>query len=136
VSEALSIVLGEIERIRSEKVSDEELSTARNYAVGIFPRFFATAQIVASTFASDEFTGRDPGFWKSYCDAMRAVTADDVLRVAREQLRPERLVVLLVGKGDDILKADRSGTIAKLSGAEGPRPIPLPEPLELRYPSK
>ena len=35
-------------------------------------------------FASDEYTRRDPAYWTTYRDRIRAVTAADVQRVARD----------------------------------------------------
>jgi len=128
VAKALSIVEAEIERIRKEKVSAEELGTAQSYLIGLFPRAFATPEATADTLASDEFTGRDPSFWSSYKTNVKKVTADDVLRVAKERLFPEKLVVLIVGNAEDIQKGGLEG--GKLTN------IALPDPLTLEYPAQ
>lgn len=136
VAEATAIVLEEISRLRSEKVSKDDLETAVSYAIGVFPRFFATAQAVASTFASDEFTGRDPGFWKTYREKMKAVTEDDVLRVSKQYLHPDQWIVLAVGNAAEILKGNSSTpehSLEKLAGPAGIQRIPLPDPLTLEY---
>ena len=136
VAEATAIVLEEIRRMRSEEISREELETAVNYAVGIFPRFFATAPIVASTFANDELTGRDPAFWPTYREKMQAVTAADVLRVSQKYLKPDSLVILVVGNTAEILKEGvvAHGALEKAAGGQGIQRIPLPDPLTLEYP--
>ena len=140
-AEAAQIVLDEIDRIRQEGVSAEELETVRNYAIEIFPRFFSSARAIAGTLAMDEFTGRDPDYWKTYRDRLRSVTTDDVSRVARKYLRPEQLVILVVGKVDDLLAADPSkpqysfSSIADQHGATGGiNRIPLPDPTTMIYP--
>ena len=51
-AQAAQIVLDEIERMRKEKVSAEELETVKNQAIEVFPRYFATASAVAETFAA------------------------------------------------------------------------------------
>ncbi len=137
-AQATQIVLEEIERIRKEKVSAEELETVKNSAIEIFPRYFATASAVAGTFASDEFTGRDPKYWETYRDKIRAVTADDVLRVAQEYLQPDKLVIVVVGNVDEILKgsADKPQySFQKISGGNITR-IPLPDPNTMVYPKQ
>ena len=48
----------EINRVRTTKVSAEELETAKNSAIEVFPRNFATAAQVAGIFANDEYTKR------------------------------------------------------------------------------
>ncbi|MBI4603264.1 MAG: insulinase family protein [Planctomycetes bacterium] len=135
VGRAARIVLEEIERMRKESVSGEELETAVNHVIGSFPRLFATPQLVTSAFASDELTGRDAAFWRTYREKVRKVTAGDVLRVAREHLKPEALVVLVVGDAAAIEKGGlRDAVEGKVPGAGKVRRIPLPDPLTLEYP--
>jgi zinc protease len=136
-AQAAAIVLEEINRIRKEKVTQEELNTAINYAVEIFPRFFATPSIVAATFASDEYTKRPADYWETYRDRLRAVTADDVLRAAQKYVHPERLVTLIVGNAGDVLKGDPNRpqySFQKLAGAGGIQRLPLPDPVTMVYP--
>jgi predicted Zn-dependent peptidase len=135
-AQATQIILDEIERIRKERVSAEELETVKNSAIEIFPRYFASAAAIAGTFAGDEFTGRDPKYWETYRDKVRAVTADDVLRVAQKYLQPDKMVILLVGNADEIIKgsADKPQfSIQKISNGKITR-IPLPDPLTMAYP--
>jgi zinc protease len=127
-------VLAQIDAMRSEPVSQEELATAVNYAIGLLPRSFSTPRTAAGTFALDEYTGRPKDFWKTYREKLEAVTPQDVLRVAKDYLHPEKLVTLIVGNATDILAAERGGeALERLAGREGIRRIPLPDPLTLRY---
>ncbi len=130
VAKAMKIVLEEIEKIRGEKVSREELDTAVSHAIGLFPRPFSTAQGTATTFANDELTGRNPAFWTTYRERMKAVTQEDVLRVAKEHLHPDRIVVLVVGNAADIVKGGFPPAQAQV------QKIPLPDPLTLEYPKE
>ena len=52
---ALDEILKQIERMRSEMVSDEELSDAKAYLTGSFPRRLDTSRKIADFFASVEF---------------------------------------------------------------------------------
>ncbi len=136
-AQAAQIVLDEINRIRTEEVSAEELETVKNNAIEIFPRFFASASAISGTFAADELTGRDPKFWDTYRDRLRAVTVDDVLRVARKYLDPARMVILVVGNVEEILKADREQpqySFGKIAGGKPLVRIPLPDPATMVYP--
>ena len=136
-AEAADIVLEEIEKIRREKVTPEELETAENYAVEVFPRYFATASAIAGTFANDEYTHRKPDFWATYRERIRAVTADDVLRVAQKYLHPEKMVILAVGNVDDMLKGNPDkpkDSFRKLAKDGEIKRIPLPDPLTMVYP--
>lgn len=136
--QAIDIVMEEINRMRTTKVSAEELETAKNSAIETFPLAFASAAQIAGTFAQDEYTNRPADYWEKYRDRIRAVTADDVQRVAQKYLQPEQLVILVVGNIDDITKGNPDKpqhSLAKLVKNGTIRRIPLPDPLTLVYPT-
>ena len=136
-AQAAAIVLEEIDKMQSEKVSPDELDTAKNYVIEIFPRFFATASIVAGTFAADEYTGREKDYWRKYRDRIAAVTRDDVLRVARKYIHPDQFVILAVGNVEEMIKGnpDKLGyQFEKLAKDGEIHQIPLPDPLTMVYP--
>jgi predicted Zn-dependent peptidase len=137
-SQAIDIIMEEINRLRTTKVSDEELQTSKNSFIEVFPRNFATAAQIAGIFAQDEFTKRPADYWANYRDRIRAVTADDVLRVAQKYLQPDKMVVLVVGNIDEITKGNPDKpqhSLLKIAKDGTLRKIPLPDPLTLVYPS-
>ena len=97
---ALGEFLLELDRIREEPVSDAELRAARDYIVGVFPLRFETPGPVAGSLAGLFVHGLPDDELEHYRPAIEAVTADDVLRVAREHVRPDRAAVVLVGDLD------------------------------------
>jgi zinc protease len=130
---AAKLVLEEIDRIRRENVSDEELDTQKNYMLEAFPRQFASANQIVSLYARDEFEGRDPDRWLTYRDNIREVSRDDVRRVAEEYLHPDKLVILVVGNLDDILTGDpRYDVSFETLGDLHIKRLPLRDPLTLR----
>ena len=137
VARAAAIVLEEIERIRSEPVTEAELQISKASFIETFSRSFSSAASTARLFANDEYTGRDPSYLVAYRDRIRGVSGDDVLRVARQYLHPERLVVLVVGDRTIIEAGDPDNpdvTLAGLAGGEITG-IPLPDPFTMEYPS-
>jgi zinc protease len=137
-SQAIEIVLEEINRVRTVKVSAEELETAKNSNIEFFPRIFATAGQIAGTFAQDEYTKRPADYWATYRDRIRAVTAEDVQRVAAKYLHPDQLVVLVVGNIDEITKGNPDKpqySLLKIAKDGQIRRIPLPDPLTMVYPA-
>jgi predicted Zn-dependent peptidase len=129
---ATKIVLDEIARMRTEKVTDDELKTSVNSFVETFPLNFATKAQVVGTFAADEYTGRDPLYWETYRDNIRKVTADDVLRVAQKYLQPDKLVILGVGNTKDILAGyDKVPVKFADFGLGEAKTIPLRDPMTL-----
>src|SRR5687767_15554983 len=61
----------------------------RSNLVETFPSNFASKAQTVGIFAADEYTRRDPAYWQTYRDRIRAVTAADVQRVAQKYLRSE-----------------------------------------------
>ena len=137
VARATAIVLEEIERIRTEPVTEEELRNSIAYFVETFSRNFSSAASTAGLFAGDEYTGRDPSYLATYRENIAAVTADDVLDVARRYLYPEALAILVVGNLEAILAGDPERpeySLDALSPGEVVR-IPLPDPFTMEYPA-
>ncbi len=136
-AQAAAILVEEIRRMQDGKVTAQELDTAKNYLVEIFPRFFATAGQVAGTFAGDEFTGREKDYWKTYRERVSDVSADDVLEAAQKHLDADKLLVVVVGAKDAVLAGnpDRPDfSFESMAGEAGIQSIPLPDPLTMEYP--
>jgi zinc protease len=94
---AVREVLFEIEGLRQREVGLDELSLATNYLAGVFPIRFETTTAMAAALAGLVIHGLPDDYFDSYRTLVRAVTAPDVLRVARECVRPDELQILAVG---------------------------------------
>jgi zinc protease len=132
VALAIKIIFEEIERIRSEPVSDDELETAANGLIETFPRRFESKAGMLGVFVDDEMTARDPDYWRDYRRNVRAVTPEDIMRVARQHLQPGQTAILVVGKWDEIAPGDLEGR-ADMSSFYGGTvtQLPLRDPLTL-----
>jgi zinc protease len=106
VAWATQLVLEETRKIRETPVQREELDTVQKNLIETFPSSFSSPAQAMAIFASDEYTHRDPRYWVSYRDRIKAVTAADVLRVARAYLRPEKFIILVVGDQKEIERGD------------------------------
>ena len=86
-----------IEEVRTAPVSGRELAGAKEYILGSYEigRQRYDAQAAEATF--DLLYGLGLDYPERYTAGIAAVTADDVLRVARKYLNPERSVEVVVG---------------------------------------
>ena len=99
---ALREILLEIDRMRTEKISDLELTLATDYLDGVFPIRYETTSAIASALASTVVYGLPGDYYDSYRKNIRRVSSEDVLRAARSYIHPEQLQVLIVGDGEKI----------------------------------
>ncbi len=131
---ATSLVLEEIRKIREGAVTAEELDTIKNSLVQTFPSSFSSKAQSMAIFASDEYTKRDPAYWTTYRDRIKAVTAKDVQRVAREHLVPERMILLVVGKQAEIDLGDEKHPVTLAQVAPGGKvtSLPLRDPMTMK----
>lgn len=136
VAFATQIAMVEIQRIRDSLVTATELEASRAKFVESLPTQFETAGSIAGVLAVEELTGRyakDPAYFADYATRLEAVTAEDVRRVARRILDPQRLTVLMVGDTKSMLMGDdkHDASIVKMAGGD-PTRLPLRDPLTMK----
>ena len=111
--EALRLVVGEVGRMRRERVSRRELENARAYLAGNFPLSIETPNAIASQVLEALMYGLDLADLPNYPNRINAVSVEDIRRVARAHLRPDRLSIVLVGEArafvDDLRQAGFRG---------------------------
>jgi len=89
--------VGELERIRQDKVTEDELSLATSYLDGVFPIRYETTHAIAGALAALIEYRLPDDFYDRYRDQVRSVTTEDVLRVAQAHVHPNDLQLLVVG---------------------------------------
>jgi zinc protease len=94
---ALVELMHQLRRAREEPVSREELEAAKSFLVGSFPLRIETAGQIASQVAQTRLLGLPVEDLLRYRERINAVTAEDVQRVAREYIRPDQAVIVVVG---------------------------------------
>jgi predicted Zn-dependent peptidase len=98
-STAVSGVLGEVARVRTEPVSDHEVERAKAYLLGTLAMDRRTNARHAWYMAFFEVVGAGWEWADRYARALQAVSADDVARAARRYLGEPTVVVLRPGSG-------------------------------------
>lgn len=96
--QALAGVLKELNGMKAAPVSAKELSEAKSYLTGSFPMRFDTTHKLAEVLCQVEFFGLGLNYFTQYPTWIAKVNADDVLRVAKQYLHPDRYALVAVGK--------------------------------------
>ena len=96
-SAALTEIFLEIDRIRSDKITGEELSLARDYLEGVFPIRYETTAAIASALATLVIHDLPADYYDTYRKNINDVSADAVLQAAIAHLHPSELQTVIVG---------------------------------------
>jgi zinc protease len=97
VGYAISLILNEIDRIRTAPVSDAEMETAVNYYLESFADNFQSSQATMMSFANLEMTGKPMDYYKNYRSRIQAVTKAKVQEVAEKYIHPDKAIIVIVG---------------------------------------
>ena len=95
--EAVAIALKEMERIQKEPVSEKELESAKKYLIGSFPMRLDTQAKLVQFLLTAEFYGLGLDYPEKFPALIRAVSREDVMRVAKRYLDPGRPIIVIVG---------------------------------------
>lgn len=94
--EAIALALQQMERMQQERVSEKELEGAKRYLIGNFPLQLATQTRLADFLAQVEYYGLGLDYPERYPSLIQSVTPEEVLRVARTYLHPEKYILVIV----------------------------------------
>lgn len=94
---AIALMRTILEEMTRQPVTEAELALAKASIVNAFVFGFTDADRVVNQRARVEFFGYPAGYLEGYRDRIAAVTREEVLRVARTYLHPERLITVVVG---------------------------------------
>lgn len=98
------LIVDEINRIMVEKCDEATVDNAKASFISNVVNPFSSRNSIVNTFADDDYTGRPDDYWRNYTKNMEAVTTDDVLAAARKYLHPDRLLFLVIGDPEAVLK--------------------------------
>ncbi len=93
----------ELNRIRDEKVSEQELSDAKNYLAGVFPIRAETQEGLTSLIVSQKIAGLPDDYLQTYRDQINAVTIEDVEAMAKKYIEPDKMAIVIVGDAAEVL---------------------------------
>lgn len=94
---AISIALEELDRMRKTSVDAEELSQAKETFMNQFVFKFVTSASIVGQRVDIEYEGLPLNYLETYLDNVKAITQEDILRVAQEYLHPDEIKILVVG---------------------------------------
>ncbi len=93
----------ELDRIRNEPVSDDELTDAKNFLTGVFPIRAETQEGLTNLIVNQQLYRLPTDYLQTYRDQVDSISAEDVQRVANKYILPEKLAIVIVGDAGEVL---------------------------------
>ena len=101
---AITQLLYEMERISKDKVTNAEITAAKNYLTGQFGRSLENPQTLARYALNIEMYNFPKDYYKNYLKNLNAVTVDDVHKFTKEYIKPNNSYVIVVGNAGEVAK--------------------------------
>jgi zinc protease len=95
-NEVIEETLKEIGRMQKELVSEAELADAKAYLTGSFPLKMDTYSKIAGVLTAVEIYGLGLDYPQKFAGLINSVTREDIQRVAKKYLHPERMAIVVV----------------------------------------
>jgi zinc protease len=121
-TETMQAIAKEIDLIRTQEVTPEELETAKQSTLNSFVFYFDSPAKTLNRVMRYEYFDYPKDFLFQYQKAVAAVTRADVLRVARDRFKMENMSIVVVGNAKDFGKP--LDTLGKVSTID----LTIPEP--------
>ncbi len=110
----LEAVIDEVKRTLKEGVTGEEVEKAKSYFIGHFPLGLETPSQVVSLLSSVLFYGLGEDYPERFLEKIRALGPEDVNRMARDVLFPEKFQVVVVGNEEALKEVEGMGKVERV----------------------
>ncbi len=94
---AIHEILFEMNRLRTENVDADHLQLVKNSMIGSFARSMESPQSLASKIINITRYNLPEDYYSNYIERINSVTIEDIARVAKKYLHPDRAHILVVG---------------------------------------
>ncbi len=116
----LEIFMQEFKKIREELATEQEFATARDAYINNFVFQFDSPDEIVDRLMSLEFDGYPLDYYQKYLQNIRAVTREDMKRVAEKYLKPDQMTIMVL--------ADTTKIVGDLKDFGAVQNIKLEEP--------
>ena len=105
-NQAVAEIMKELKKFLEKGVTATELAEAKAYLTGSFPLRMDTNAKMVKLLSAIEFYGLGLDYPEKYPQLINQVTEGEILRAARQYLRPEKFLLVVVGDQKEIRLKD------------------------------
>ncbi|HKK96619.1 MAG TPA: pitrilysin family protein [Marivita sp.] len=102
IADAIDVIRDEWTKMAENGVTEEELESAKTYLTGAYPLRFDGNGRIANILVGMQMDDLPVDYVNTRNDKVRAITLEDIQRVAARVLRPEELRFVVVGQPDGL----------------------------------
>lgn len=114
---AVRELLGVLDGVREAQPPEDELRAVRDFLIGVFPLRFETTGGLATALEPIAVYDLAEDWWATYRDHIDRVTAAQVHAAARELIRPDELLILVVGDAEKVRAELEAASLGPLETA-------------------
>jgi len=92
----------ELDRIRNEAVSADEITNAKSYLTGVFPIRIETQDGLIDQLVNIKMFDLPDDYLRTYRERVNAVTTDEIQTVAQKYVTPDAAAIVIVGDAAEI----------------------------------
>jgi zinc protease len=93
----------ELNRIRSEPVTEKEITDAKSYLTGVFPIRLETQEGLIDQLVQIKMFGLPDDYLQTYRQRLQVVTIEEIQRVANKYVKPDEAALIIVGDAKEII---------------------------------
>jgi predicted Zn-dependent peptidase len=97
----------EMRRLTTEPVADSTLQTVKNIMTGSFARSLERPQTIGGFAYNIEKYGLPKDYYETYLQKLNAITAADVMNIAKKLIKPDNCIITVVGNKDVLAKLEQ-----------------------------
>src|SRR6266850_1159184 len=100
--ESLKEFFYELNRIRSEPVSEKEIADAKSYLTGVFPIRLETQEGLIDQLVQIKMFDLPDNYLEIYRNRIQEVTIEQIQAVAKKYVKPDEAAIVIVGDGSQL----------------------------------
>lgn len=121
---AIRAMQEEMQRMRQELVSPQELRDAKDYLLNSQVFKFSSPEQVLARKLNQEYYNLPADVDDAFVAMVKSVTAEDVRQIAEQYLHPEKMLIMVLGKEADLDdKLENWGPVKKIDYSIPPPPL-------------
>jgi zinc protease len=98
--DAINEILNELEKIKNEYVSEEELQNVKNYISGNFPLQLETPNAIASKVISLKLYGLEHDYYNTFISNVNKVSIENIKTMAEKYIHPDKIIISAAGNSE------------------------------------